>query len=150
MSMELKRILVPVDFSPQARAALRHAVDLARLGGATIDLLHVVPQESRASMLRDAAAGRPIGKVPEQVYVAGEEQLRALLTTIPHDGVKVTPIVEPGADAAATAVRLATELKPDLIVMGTHGRVGLAELILGSVAQRVITTAPCPVLTVRV
>ena len=102
---------------------------------------------SRTGMMLEAAQGKTIGQVPSGVLREAEGQLARLLSSIPHDGCVVSPRIEAG-DAAATTVRLATEDKHDLIVMGTHGRSGIA-ILLGSVAHRVIACAPCPVTTVR-
>jgi len=118
--MRIRRILVPIDFSPTSDAALAEARDLAAALGAALRLVHVldgpgVREELSAGV--DAALGNDT----------------ALLT----------------GPVATTMVAYAQSHAIDLIVMGTHGRSGLAHLLLGSVAERVVRTAPCPVLTVR-
>jgi nucleotide-binding universal stress UspA family protein len=146
--MPIRHILVPTDFSDRSRAALMYAIDLARTVGAEIDLLHVVTPPRRAALVLDAHLGRPMKQVDGAVVEHAERQLRYLIASTPHSGAKMRPLVEPG-DPAATTVRMAGELPTDLIVIGTHARIGVSELVLGSVAHRVVTCAPCPVVTLR-
>jgi len=144
--MFIRHILVATDFSPRSRAALRYAVGLARALSAQLDLIHVLPAPPRSEMVVDAYLERSfpgVVGVPE-----AEHRLRDLIACVPHEGMRVNTLVEAG-DPAATIVRMATELPSDLIAMGTHARTGLSELVLGSVAHRVITCAPCPVLVLR-
>ena len=123
------RILVPTDFSPLSTLALDHAVALASLCRASIHLLHV-----RSDAKHD---------------VDGDEAgLAVLASRCQGEGIVVTSQVCAGEPAAAI-IQAATDRAVDLIVLGTHGRHGLAHLMLGSVAEAVVRTAPCPVLTVR-
>jgi universal stress protein A len=146
--MQLKRILVPVDFSGRSRAALGFAIGLAREQGAQIDLLHIVPGPSRLTVALDAYSGRPIPHSSDCVLTDARERMQSLVAAIDHQGVTIHPKIEEG-DPAATIVRVATEESDDLIVLGTHGRIGLADLVLGSVAKRLLSCAPCPVVTLR-
>jgi nucleotide-binding universal stress UspA family protein len=146
--MPIRHILVATDFSDRANVALRYAIDLARVVGAEVDLLHVVTPPRRAALVIDAHLGRPMPQVDGEVVEHAERSLRDLIASTPHQGVTLRRLVEPG-DPAATTVRMATELPSDLIVIGTHGRIGVSELVLGSVAHRVVTCAPCPVVTLR-
>lgn len=146
--MRVRHILVGTDFSDRSSAALRYAVGLARELSANLDLLHVVPPPARSELAINAYLERALPRVSEEILDEAAREMKRLLSTIPHEGVKVSTLVEAG-DAAATIVRMATELPSDLIVMATHARTGLAELVLGSVAHRVLTCAPCPVLTLR-
>ena len=123
------RILVPTDFSPLSTLALEHAIALASLCRASIHLMHVQADASG--------------------HVAGEEpRLAGLVSRCHAEAIVVTAQVCTGQPAAAIA-EVAAERAVDLIVLGTHGRHGVAHLILGSVAEDVVRTAPCPVLTVR-
>jgi nucleotide-binding universal stress UspA family protein len=144
----LKRILLPVDFSERSRAALRYAIGLARLGGAGVDLLHVVPPPSELAVAVDAYVGRPLRRTPTALLDDAQRRLERLATSVEHDGVALTTQVLAG-DAAATIVQVATDGAHDLIVIGAHGRSGLAGLILGSVTKRLLSCAPCPVVTLR-
>lgn len=123
------RILVPTDFGPLSALALDHAVALALLCRASIHLVHV------------HADGSP----PAQ---GSEPRLTALVGRCCADGLVMTSQVCTG-QPADTIVRVAEDRAVDLIVLGTHGRQGLAHLMLGSVAEQVVRTAPCAVLTVR-
>ena len=144
----LSRILVPVDFSTRSRAALAYAVELAREVGSRVDVLHILPRESLAGVVADLVLDRPMGRVTGEVRAHAEAAMSRLLAEVPHEGVDVTPRIEAG-DAAATIVRISTEERHDLIVLATHGRFGLADLIHGSVAKTLVTCAPCPVVTLR-
>ena len=123
------RILVPTDFSPLSALALDHAAALGSLCRASIHLVHVSPD----------------GRLSAQ---EGESRLTALIARCGGDAVVVTSQVCAGPPAA-TIVQVAEDRAVDLIVLGTHGRQGLAHLMLGSVAEQVVRTAPCAVLTVR-
>jgi nucleotide-binding universal stress UspA family protein len=143
--------LVPTDFSSGAEAALQRALDLRQLFGCTLTLFH--------------AYELPI------MYVEGYAFTPDLLNTIEDSARKEMQRVKSAAEARARelgaggassidskiaiggpAVAITEEAKAgdyDLIVMGTHGRTGLSHLLIGSVAERVVRTARCPVLTVR-
>jgi nucleotide-binding universal stress UspA family protein len=137
------RILVPTDFSPPSDRALDHARVLARQSGASIHLLHVLED------LVDTASFGSEVFVPDspEVRAARLEAARGRLATraaADEGGPRVTTEVVVGAGARAI-VRYASEQHFDLIVMGTHGRTGLAHLLMGSVAEGVVRTADCPV-----
>jgi nucleotide-binding universal stress UspA family protein len=146
--MLLKRILVPVDFSGRSRAALSFALGLAREQRADIELLHVLPAAGPLAVTLDAWSGRPMPHAGDGELLDAKEQLEALLSSVDHQGVTMHQKIEEG-DAAASIVRIAVEDAVDLIVVGTHGRAGLAGLIHGSVARTLLSCAPCPVLTLR-
>jgi universal stress protein A len=141
-----KRILVPTDFSGPSEAALACARDVAARFGGSLHLLHV--------------ADDPYSVYGSEVYVPAVERLREAIL---EDAVRrmndqllpsniherhVTTEAMIGSSAEAI-VDVAVSQHIDLIVMGTHGRGGMSHLLLGSVAERVVRTAPCPVLTVR-
>ena len=140
------RILVPTDFSPSSDAALACARAVAKRFGASLHLLHVVNDPYRVLYSND-------------VYVAEVEGLRTDLVNEAIRALKersAPSADEPPAtvDAiigtpAASIVEYAEGRDIDLIVMGTHGRDGMSHVLMGSVAERVVRMAPCPVLTVR-
>ena len=140
------RILVPTDFSPTSDAALEYARALARKFGASLHLLHVF--EDPVLM----GAVTPESYVPEApetraaVMKGAQERLDHRLR--PSDRLSATGEIVMGSPARAVT-DYAARSAIDLIVMGTHGREGIAHLLLGSIAERVVRTAPCPVLTVR-
>jgi nucleotide-binding universal stress UspA family protein len=142
-----RRILHASDFSPASRAAFRRAIDLARANRAVLTIAHVyssvVPlmgegyatPQAYDKMLADVRsdAERRLGRLVAGARKSGIRVKGLLLEGIPHDRI----------------VRAARSGRADVIVLGTHGRTGLGRLFLGSVASRVVTLAPCPVLTVR-
>jgi nucleotide-binding universal stress UspA family protein len=138
----LKRILVPCDFSDTSAAAVRYGIALARNFGARLHFLHV---GDRAQSQFESEF--PIG-LENAVEDAVRERLLRIVT--PQEEVELKPefAVRPGVPAAEI-VRYAEDANIDLIVMGTHGRGFVGHMVMGSVAEKVVRTASCPVLTVR-
>lgn len=142
-----RRILAPTDFSPPSSRALAKAVQVAQANRAELIVAHVlapivpvvgdgyIPASTYADL--EAAARR-----------AGQRRLDAVLARLRKAGVKATGLLVDGLPADQIT-SMAKKRRADLIVMGTHGRSGVSRFLLGSVAQRVLTLAPCPVLTVR-
>ena len=144
------RILVPIDFSEPSGAALEYARSVAAKFHGTLRLLHVV---------EDPIMPEALGSVPE-TFIGGSfttrddllRQTRERLALLICDRDRATFGATTDAifgHTERTIVRYATDSGCDLIVMGTHGRTGLAHVLMGSVAEHVVRTAPCPVLTVR-
>ena len=143
----ITRILVPTDFSATADAALDYAFVLAERFGAPIELLHVLDDPFVADGM---AAEAYISEAPvlrSAMLRDAQERLRHRATT--REGVTHIDTEVLFGHGARTIAEYAAERGVDLIVMGTHGRTGFAHLLLGSVAERLVRTAPCPVLTVR-
>ena len=138
----LHHILVPHDFSETSAAAVRYAMALARNSHARITFFHV---GNSAQAAFDTEF--PIG-----LEGAREDAIRERLLKIvtAQEQVEFSPqfVVRPG-NPAPEIVHYAEEHDVDLIVMGTHGRGFVAHVVMGSVAEKVVRTAPCPVLTVR-
>jgi nucleotide-binding universal stress UspA family protein len=143
-----RRILCPVEASECSRAALRHAATLATHFDAELEALHVfsVPAYVQPSMLVWATVGpRPLWELAEE---QAKRELDALLSSLPaEDRGRALATLEAG-DPATVIVERAKRPGTDLVVMGTHGRTGARRLVLGSVAERVVRLAPCPVLVV--
>jgi nucleotide-binding universal stress UspA family protein len=136
------RILVPHDFSETSDAAVQHAVALARNFRARLLFLHV---GDRARS--DLETEFPLG-LENAMEDAARERLQRVLT--PAEQVELRPDLDVRAgNPAKEIVDYAKERQADLIVMGTHGRTMVSHALLGSVAEKVVRTAPCPVLTVR-
>jgi nucleotide-binding universal stress UspA family protein len=143
----LRRILHPTDFSSASGAAFKRAVAMAKTDKAQLILLHVLAPPV-------PIAGE--GYIPPNVYEDleasarkyAEKKLAALQAKARQAGVRVTTLLLEGV-VHEQIVRAAKSKKADLIVIGTHGRTGLAKFFLGSVASRVVTAASCPVMTVR-
>ena len=143
----LKNILVATDFSEPSDAALSYGRELARTFGARIRVAHVVDD------VLTRAYGGGDGFVfadptlQEEVEAAALHQLHGLI--VGDEALGAEPVILRSNSPAFTIVDYARAHDIDLIVMGTHGRGAVAHLLMGSVAERVVRTAPCPVLTVR-
>jgi nucleotide-binding universal stress UspA family protein len=144
--LKLKRILMPTDFSSCADRALRYAADLAQAFSSEIILLHVFDS-------------RVVDSLFNMKKMSGEEAREAMLKVAKKrmkklrkaDFTKGLKLSEHYADGFPPRVvpQVAEEMEVDLIVMGTHGDTGLAQLLYGSTAEGVVRRAPCPVLTVN-
>jgi universal stress protein A len=148
MAQIVRRILVPIDFSEHSRHALEHALSLAEPLGASVDLLHVwVPPRHVAPDTLLLVPGAADASVETLGLAHAGRELHEWLERYRSRPVPLQAHLERG-HAAETIAHLAQH-GYELIVMGTHGRTGLSRLVLGSVAQKVATLAPCPVMTVR-
>lgn len=147
--MSFEQILVPVDFSETADVALRYGSDLANMFGATLHVLHVVetvaPGGGGVSGTHHTTASAAL--IAPIEHVAYDELKMALANVQPQPGKSALAITE--GSPFVEIVRYTRDHDIDLIVMGTHGRGPVAHMLLGSVADNVIRSAPCPVLTVR-
>jgi len=141
----VKRIVYGTDFSGQAAAAERQAIELAKALGAELVLAYV---GTDAALWREGVYTPEVRAVVEGQRKWAADALAARAATLAGEGVKARAVVRVGV-AWEEIVDLADEEHADMIVMGTQGRTGLERLLLGSVAERVIRQAPCPVLTVR-
>jgi len=144
-ALRFDSVLVPVDFSPHAEQALAVGIELAKAHGGALHLLHAY--ELPASITMAYAVAIP-QSVWESVQEAGRKRLLDLAERAKAAGVRVEThlVTAPAADAIAEA---ATAHGADLIVIGTRGLTGLKHVLLGSVAERTLRIAPCPVLTVK-
>lgn len=143
-----RRILMATDFSDYSREALDDAVLLAKHFGADLYLLHAF-EATLYKVPADPSAVRP--GAFEWVRALREEEekrLESLAAEVRRKGVAVHPIFKEGVPFREIP-KAALEVTADLIVLGTHGRTGLDRLMMGSVAERVVRRAPCPILLVR-
>jgi len=143
----MRRILFASDFSKASRRAYTTALDMAKRNRAKLTILHVIA---------------PIVPVAPDAYVAfdtwdeietqarewARRQVAKLTDAAKKRGVRAVGVVTEGT-AAREIIRAARRLNADLVIIGTHGRTGLAKLFLGSVASAVVATSRCPVMTVR-
>jgi len=146
--IQIATILCPVDFSESSDYALRYAQDLAEAFGAELKLLHVVEVPFLPSY---SMAGVPDLSMPvEQLEEGAREHMEKVLQRAREqvEDLEVSGEVRPGT-AFVEIIDVAREFHADLIVMGTHGRSSLKQLLIGSVAEKVVRKAPCPVLTVK-
>ena len=141
----LKNILVPTDFSECSDAAVRYGLELARAFNATLHLLHVV-QDPYTQPWAAEAFPAAIGDLLTEWQKQSEKRLADSVPAEDRGRVKISCSI---ASPYAEILRYAQAEHADLIVMGTHGRHALAHMLLGSVAEKVVRRAPCPVLTVR-
>jgi nucleotide-binding universal stress UspA family protein len=144
--MSVRRILVATDFSPGAQAAIKLAVSLARPLGASLTVLNVFPLPNW--VLPDGTVFLADAPTLGELSTRATAALDTIKQALTADGLEVDTQAVPGSPAEEI-VRAAREGNYDMVVMGTHGRTGLRHLLIGSVAERVVRLASCPVLTVR-
>ena len=146
--LEIQSILAPTDFSHHAQAALRYACGLAERFGATLHLLHVLPEASMPLGPDPMLSMAPGPEFYRESEAASAEALaRALDPSWGTPPAVVT--VSRWGDMSDAIVAYAAGNAIDLIVVATHGRTGLSHALLGSFAERIVREAPCPVLTIR-
>jgi len=145
--IDLKRILVPTDFSKFSKSALTYAGAFAEKFGAELHLLHVV--QNLALMVPDMVnVMPPVGPSMEQLTAAVRTALDRVVMENQLEKLQLLKVVREGTPFYEI-IQYAKETNIDLIVIGTHGHSGLMHVLLGSVAEKVVRKAPCPVLTVR-
>jgi nucleotide-binding universal stress UspA family protein len=144
--IEIRRILCPIDLSDYSRRAVDHAVAIARWYGSSITALHVFSPMPTAPFAPWPGAFEPTG-----LAASDRDQLlaqtRAFVEREAAPGITIDALIREG-NAAAEILACASSLKPDLLIMGTHGRSGFERLVLGSVTEKVLRKAGAPVLTV--
>jgi len=143
----LKKVLVATDFSEAADAALSYGRALARTFGATLYVLHVV--DDMYMRLGGDAYAAVLPDLQHDVEAQAKQRLAELLVDNDPVPMPTVPVVLTAGATAQAIVDYAASTDVDLIVVGTHGRAAVAHLLLGSIAERVVRTARCPVLTVR-
>jgi len=145
--IQLKKILVPTDFSESARHALTYAISFAREYTAEVTLLHVV--EDVAVSYASDLFPVPMAEVFQEISAYARKELGTLAAEVRARGVEVREVVVQGKPAAEI-LRVAREETFDMIILGTHGKGVLDQALFGSTTERVVRKAPCPVLTCRV
>ena len=141
-----QRILVATDFSPASTPAFEESVKIARREGAELLIAHAYQEPGLVELSR--APSDVYAQWDQQLREGAERKLQPLVEHARNEGVEARGLILTGfADEAI--VQAARREGADLIVIGTHGRRGAARLFLGSVAARVISMAPCPVMTMR-
>ena len=144
----LKKILVATDFSEPSDAALAYGRELARTFGASLTVLHIAD-----NILTRAYGAEGVVLVDRdlqrEIETSAQRQVDALLFDEDRKMLGAVGLVITSNSPSAAIVTYARDASIDLIVMGTHGRGAIAQLLMGSVAERVVRIAPCPVLTVR-
>jgi nucleotide-binding universal stress UspA family protein len=148
--IHLKKILVATDFGETADVALAYGRTLARTFGAALHVLHVAEDV----IMRNAGLGGDsyIALLPDlqrDLEASARKALEERVIDNDRPPIPTTPIVLTSLAPARTIVEYAKGAGIDLIVIGTHGRSGFNRLMMGSIAEKVVRTAPCPVLTVH-
>ena len=143
----LKNILVATDFGEASDAALSYGRDLARTYEATLHVVHVA--ENVLARYADDGTLALLPQLQNDIDEAARKRMAELVTDEDRTMLHAKPVVLAALGTAEAIVGYAKKYNVDVIVMGTHGRGALAHLLMGSVAERVVRTAPCPVLTVR-
>ncbi len=153
--MKLTRILAPTDFSKYSGFALEWAAYLAHYLKAELTLLHVIPEEDVRIVEEIVGEGSVIRlprglreNVVEERQKGFREQIEMVLNPEIRASVRMEEIIRIGYPFLEI-LKTAQEKEVDMIVMGTHGRTGLSHVLIGSVAEKVVHQAPCPVLTIK-
>lgn len=140
-----KNILIPTDLSPHAEAAFDYACELAAKLDATVHLVNVIGVPA----LGIPELGVAVTSTMIDSLIADNQKALDSLVARRKNGVRVGQVLMKTGDARDMIDQAAKDIGADLIVMGTHGRRGVTRALLGSVAETVVRTAPCPVLTIR-
>lgn len=145
--IRIQNVLVPTDFSEFSKHALQYGCEFARRFDAHLHLLHVM---DASLTMPDPIMGAPVSDAElHDLQNRAETAMQGLPEPEWLDGIsQVKKIIQTGSPFVEI-VRYARQQEIDMIVLGTHGRTGLAHVLIGSTAERVIRKAPCPVLTVR-
>jgi nucleotide-binding universal stress UspA family protein len=147
--LAIRNVVIATDFSECSDAALAYAREICRTFGAQLHPLHVVETLAAPDV---AGMGGYVAAMPtlqHELEEAARKQLDERLTEEDRGPLQAEAVVRTGDGPARAIIEFAGETRADLIVLGTHGRRGLSHLVMGSVAERVVRTATCPVLTVR-
>lgn len=144
----LKNVLVATDFGEASGTALAYGRDLARTFGATLHVLHVVDDVPAKAISAEGYAV-DFSALQREIEKSARKRLDSVVRDDDRRELGAKAILRTSTTPALAIASYAKEANIDLIVMGTHGRGGMAHLFLGSVAERVVRTGPCPVLTVR-
>jgi nucleotide-binding universal stress UspA family protein len=144
----IKNLLVATDFGPASETALRYGRALAAQFGARLHLFHATENIHLAASSAYGYTSLPF-QVQQEIESAARKQTEALLTEADRQGLGAIAVTVTSNSPAVAIVQYARNNHIDLVLLGTHGRGALSHLFMGSVAERVVRTAPCPVLTVR-
>jgi nucleotide-binding universal stress UspA family protein len=145
--IEIKSILAPTDFSAHSELSVRYACQIAERLGSELHLLHVLSQ-----ILPAGPDPLLMPVMPAEYYRENEERARETLDRLLAPGWGQPPSVVKAVrwgSPVDSIVSYALDHRIDMIVIATHGRTGLSHVLLGSVAERIVREAPCPVLTIR-
>lgn len=146
--ISLKKVLVATDFGSASEVALEYGRAFARTFGGTLHVLHVV-ENAFTRMTAGEFGIADVGRVMQDLEAGARASLDKTVRDDDRRELHAQTAVITAGNAALGIVNYARDEKIDLLVMGTHGRGPLAHVLMGSIAEKVVRTAPCPVLTVR-
>lgn len=146
--INIRRILVATDFSAPSETAVNYARAMARAFGAELRVLHVFEPLwlTSADMV---GGGVAVANMVQGLEETARKQLEEVVTEEDRRELRAVPVMVTSESPSREIARYASEEQVDLLVIGTHGRSGLTRLLIGSVAEKVVRLAPCPVLTVH-
>lgn len=143
----MRRILFASDFSKASRKAFTTAVAMAKANRAALTIVHVIVPFTPI-VPEQYLSAETWEQIDNEAKRVSRQQLRRIMARARKAGIRVVGLLQEG-DPAQQIIRAARSTRADLLVVGTHGRTGLAKFFVGSVASRVVATAACPVVTVR-
>ncbi len=149
--VKINVILVPVDFSEYMEQVVGYAASLARRFGSTLKLLHVVQIPILPEAINWMGAGVPTAVetgIAEDLVKTAKQNLNKLKQSNQVQDLPIEIIVAEGVPFVEI-IRMVGQEQADLVVMGSHGRTGISHLLMGSVAEKVVRKAPCPVLCIK-
>jgi nucleotide-binding universal stress UspA family protein len=146
--MTAQRFLVPIDFSEDANQALEYAMGLASKLGARVTLLHVMPPPPWGGVAMDGTLPHAYSLFIQHLEAEVAHRMQACLERVTAGGLEGEVAVVRGVPFQESLETAKTQ-QVELIILGTHGRTGLQYVLMGSVAEKVVRLAPCPVLVVR-
>lgn len=146
----IKSILVPTDFSSYAHNALTHAVDMAKKYQAKIFLFHVIDEHVQQCVVDYCLSDAVIRQYEEESLKTSDQKLQEEITRISSitDGMEIIPCAKRGIPYDEI-IKLQEEKNIDLIVIASHGKTGILKNLIGSVSEKVVRTAKCPVMVIR-
>ena len=144
----LKNVMVATDFSETAETALEYGRAFARTFGGTLHVVHVVESAFTRTTTGELAALN-IDEILKEIRAASQKEIDKLVRDDDRRELHARAVITTANDAVGCLSTYATDEKIDIIIMGTHGRTALAHMLMGSVAEKVVRIAPCPVLTIR-
>jgi nucleotide-binding universal stress UspA family protein len=145
--IKIANVLVATDFGEASAAALSYGREIARTFDAKLHVLHVI--ENPMIWLGPESAGIDVMQLRADLEASAEQQLNRLVTAEDRRELDAVTIIRTGRSPALEIANQARLANVDIIVVGTHGRTAVTHMLMGSVAEKVVRIAPCPVLTVR-
>ncbi len=143
--IKIERIMVPTDFSECSKEALKYGCEFARQFGAELHLFHVLPD---LALIAEPGLAITPEEYLKELREGTEKAMQEFVDDEMGKGLTIVREITEGVPFVEI-IRYARDKEVDMIVIGTHGRTGIAHVLLGSVAEKVVRKAPCPVLTVR-